>query len=59
LQAGGFLQRNRISDGAVFGLGQGSGGKLPFLESLAGLLQLQRTKQAADMVSAERRFQAF
>jgi hypothetical protein len=59
LQPGGFLQRDRLADGAVFGLGQGCRGKLPCLESLAGLLQLRRAQQAADMVGAERRFQAF
>jgi hypothetical protein len=59
LQPGGFLQRDRLLDGPVFGLGQGGCGKLPLLESLAGLLQLRRTKQAADMVGAERRFQGF
>jgi len=59
LQPGGFLQRDRLADGAVFGLGQGGCGKLPVLESLAGLLQLRRAKQAANMVGAERRFQAF
>jgi hypothetical protein len=59
LQPGGFLQRDRVADGAVLGLGQGCRGKLPRLESLAGLLQRRRAQQAADVVSAERRFQAF
>jgi ABC-type Na+ transport system ATPase subunit NatA len=58
LQPGGFLQRHRLADGPVFGLGQGGCGKPTRVESLAGLLQLRRAKQAADMVSAERRFQA-
>jgi hypothetical protein len=59
LQPGGFLQRDRLADRPVFGLGKPCCGKPAVLEILARLLQLRRPQQAADMVGAERRFQAF